>query len=146
MAWKVTDFMHSPDPTRHHKVPMGPLPVKLWVRVAGEKIRRTKNTVPKADRPVFGDTEQTLKAIEYARWLAQRDGMALPEWGATRVQWDFVPVPGKSKPEERARGVWFTIGEQGASGWRMDLVEIPNWDWTPCQAVEMFDHEFALAA
>ena len=104
------------------------------------------------------------QAIEYARWLAARDGVALPGRGEIRVDWSAV----ESKTRKHKRTGWdgvtreFPIMERRIRsvswGWeepryfqRKDgrqgawlhnefvaavTIEIPNWDWQPDKPVE----------
>ncbi len=144
MAWKITGFMHPTGLTREFRNLHGPLPVKVWVRVAGEKIARFRNRPTNGlVRGPFDENDQARKAIEYARWLAARDGKVLPEEGSVSALWAAVYVPGKSKPERRVYAVSFSSRKHRESGW---LIQIPNWDWTPRQPVEIVDHEELLAA
>jgi hypothetical protein len=89
-----------------------------------------------------------LTAINYARWLAARDGIALPT-SKPRVDWSWVYIQATGKNERRIRGVSWghekdvyntrKDGRRGAWSHRIFVadvtVAIPNWDWRP----EVFD-------
>ena len=76
-----------------------------------KSVKRAHKNPP---RPVL---DQERQAIDYARWLAARDGVALS--GDGRVEWSHVTIDGKRA--KRARVVHF-----GAQS-----VWIPNWDFVP---------------
>jgi hypothetical protein len=86
MAWKVIGF-HNAIGDCHGKgykegyraVFFGPHPRKMWVKVQGErKPRKIASKSALTGRGTFDKADQERKACEYARWLARRDGVALP--------------------------------------------------------------------
>jgi hypothetical protein len=67
--------------------------------------------------PTKGEFYPEDQARDYARWLAARDGVALPDDRWPVIDWAKV---GKSR---RARAVTFR-DRNGAV-----TINIPNWDW-----------------
>jgi hypothetical protein len=76
------------------------------------------------------DYEHT--AIEYARWLAQRDGIKIVTESSTR-----------------ARAIWNGKHVQMVQFWcgsaETEIINIPNWDFEPIEPVEQFN-DLAIAA
>jgi hypothetical protein len=64
------------------------------------------------------------KAIQYARWLAERDKMPLPEHADTAIEW-AEPIMRDGTKAERVKSVTFT-GERYAV-----TVNLPGWDYDP---------------
>lgn len=128
MAWQFYGFMH-PEFNRHvhgiagGKQVCGPLPKKRWVATPGDPNRyKVKGRTSKATmtaRPRSSDSAMVHKAAEYARWLAARDGIALPDKAAC-VFWALA-YPHGEKPDRRIRAVKFGTVE----------ITLPNWDWCP---------------
>ena len=123
MAWQFYGFMH-PDFNRYVGIrgggqPHGPLPKKRWVATAGDpKRHKVKGRTSKATmtaRHRSSDSAMEDKAVQYARWLAARDGIALPD-KAPCVLWAVL-----DNGERRIRLVKFGTVE----------IALPNWDWCP---------------
>jgi hypothetical protein len=116
------------------------------------RVRKIKAAARRCPR-VATNWEQA--AIAYARWLAARDGIALPT-SRPRVEWSGVNTLRGSKWifERRIRAVsWgreesvFNKRKDGRRGaWSHNAfvadvtVPIPNWDWAP----QVFDETPAL--
>jgi len=133
--------------------------------VLKHKRRPRKPAVPKVtlDR---GGWER--KAITYARWLAERDGIALPNgpdvilpgWNSRHwprdanvsIEWCTVYVPtktGEQRAEYRICSVsWgrvcgvFNMSKQFEADIR---VELPHWDWVEPEVIDL-SHSTTLAA
>jgi hypothetical protein len=114
------------------------------------RVRKIKAAARRCPR-VATNWEQA--AIAYARWLAARDGIALPT-SRPRVEWSSVFNPETNKNERRIRAVsWgreesvFNTRKDGRRGaWSHNAfvadvtVVIPNWSWQP----QVFDETPAL--
>lgn len=137
--------------------------------VAPEKYRKVTALVP---RIVFGPVSAERKAQEYARWLAQRDGITLPS-GLIRVEWGHHTSTWRRKnqhfwngtrevaaTERRIRAVewgrevavYNERKDRRRGAWlynRFDVdvrIEIPNWDFDPPPPVEEIIEDAAIAA
>lgn len=110
MAWIVYGFI------THSKI-HGPLPRKRWVKQAGEKKYKLAYRGGRAGPRSRRDTDTLRRvAIEYTRWLAQRDGIAID--AETTACALFA-----------GRKVWAVqFGET--------RIEIPNWDFEHPEVVE----------
>lgn len=111
------------------------------------KLRRTANAAklyrrmmadkPLALRPYGNPLNRICKAIEYATWIAARDGITLPR---LRPQVSFVPCAwhGFTSPTQVACGV----------RWGDVYVSIPHWNFDPtAPALECIDEaQLSLAA
>jgi hypothetical protein len=64
------------------------------------------------------------KAVQYARWLAERDAMPLPEHAETAIEW-AEPMMRSGVRLARIKAVTFT-GERYAV-----TVYLPGWDYDP---------------
>jgi hypothetical protein len=164
MAWIVYDAM--PGRTTGKTTVFGPLPMKRWVKMPGEKRpRKVKAQKPGPQRSA--DDALTINArhaIEYARWLAARDLKTIPKAvteidryrhprGATprfKVEdydapgaalWRWLDIPG-GKRERRFHSVVF-------KGTETLEIDIPHWDFIPADPVETIelhaDDFFAVA-
>jgi hypothetical protein len=124
-----------------------------------ERYRRRKPHIP-AWRPPHNWAEQ--QAIEYARWLAARDGIVLPTGKEVKIWIDWQTVESKTKKtsrrrwdgsvieqpalERRAASVAWGHDEPrkmpGRYGWRYNefvcdvRIDIPHWDFDPDPPVE----------
>jgi hypothetical protein len=141
VMWKVYDYMEGQDgnPRFQSRCPTvyGPLPRKRWVPVKGERYK-VKHKVTNGSAKVGSGKDYTAaKAVQYAEWLARRDGVVIPENSEGVALWSSVPVPNKAKPEPRVYAVNFY---QKRSHWHRKreglgeallTVTIPNWDWVP---------------
>lgn len=76
--------------------------------------------------PQHGDSRADAKAIEYARWLAGRDGIDLPNRHQPTVVWEACAA-GK-----RPRSVVF-FGRPGAP----TVIDLPHWDYVAPDVVEV---------
>lgn len=72
--------------------------------------------------PQYGDGRADAKAIEYALWIAARDGIALP--AESKVMWDSC---GR---QMRPRSVIFGRGNATVS------IDLPHWDYVAPAVVE----------
>lgn len=75
------------------------------------------------------------QAVIYARWLAAREGIRLPENPASPVTviWSGVTSKRRAVWERRIQAVAFGLVK----------VPLPNWDWQPDQPVEEIIREAA---
>ncbi len=115
----------------------GPFPRKRWVAVKGERYRLQYKTpkvrcyAPSAD----------AQAEAYARWLAARDGVAIPADAVAHICMSSVPVPYRKTPEPRPFKVQFfaavadRYGETKL-GAELAAIDLPNWDFVAAPAVE----------
>jgi hypothetical protein len=115
------------------------------------RVRKIKAAARRCPR-VGTNWNQT--AIDYARWLATRDGIALPT-SRPRVEWSSVFNPETGKNERRIRAVSWghetqvynkrKDGRRGAWSHTAFVAEvsivIPHWSWQP----QVFDETPALA-
>jgi hypothetical protein len=106
MAWKVYGYMEGKEGNPrfpHRDLPVyGPLPRKRWVRVKGERYK-VKHKATNSAAKVGSAKEYTAqRATLYAEWLAQRDGLTIPEGTNAVAIWDGVEVEGKWKARVRA--------------------------------------------
>ncbi|MCW2195056.1 hypothetical protein AB7M45_007829 [Bradyrhizobium elkanii] len=141
MAWQFYDFFD-------HPTIEGPLPEKRWIKHASDKRHKVRHS-SKVTRSTGGVSANDLNerhTLEYARWLAQRDGITIPPGSEYIVQRADVNVPG-SKPQSRIRAVEFGKRRTTQSGYGRSActrhhwdvaarIEIPNWDWQPAEPVE----------
>jgi hypothetical protein len=137
MAWKVYGFMEGQDGNPRFKsrgaTVYGPLPRKRWVPTKGDKKRRIAVTNAFKVAP-FDKDDQARKGIEYARWLAARDGVALPD-GSVVACWAHVTLP-TGKLQSRISCVTFGTGLPRVR------IDIPNWDFVPVEPVMEIDHQY----
>jgi len=98
---------------------------------------RNEASHPLSNAPSSTKDYTARKAGEYARWLAQRDGVAIPHDAECVAHWGSVDVPGKAKPEPRVFAVTFhayrSHSHRNHSGLGEELarIAIPHWDWVP---------------
>jgi hypothetical protein len=133
MAWKIVGAMHAAsDPTRHNKVQFGPHPVKVWVRDG--KRHKMDYKVPTRVTCPEGKTREVTetRAVQYALWLAKRDGTIIPTNTAKAMPvWATVTTKA-GKLEHRVSAVcWHTLGNGRPVGAAVARIEIPHWDWEP---------------
>jgi len=115
----------------------GPMPRKVWIADGKRQriSRKPTNGLKSAESPLDYNTR---RAALYARWLAARDGVALPDDAIASVAFDTLHVNGKR--ERRAREVHFF--ENTSTRWSSQrgkliaTIAIPHWDWTPAEPVE----------
>jgi hypothetical protein len=165
MAWQVYDFFHPGGTSREMLNLAGPLPRKRWI--ADRKKYRVRHRIIPAYTDVRNADEKRRAdektAEAYARWLAARDGIALPTGCKVRVEWSGVYSKFKTrnvhhwsgtKTQEaylkRIRAVsWgkdhevFNTRKDGRRGawlyneFRAELtIEIPHWDFEPAPPIE----------
>jgi hypothetical protein len=96
------------------------------------------------------------RAVEYARWLAGRDGIEIPKGIAERIDWSGVN-DAAGKWRKRVCAVEFGTSETEHHGhgrksyttvrWSLAArIEIPNWDFVPSEPVEyLAEDETTLA-
>lgn len=72
--------------------------------------------------PQYGDGRANAKAIEYALWIAARDGIALPT--DSKVMWDSCGS------QMRPRSVVFGRGNASV------IIDLPHWDYVAPAVVE----------
>lgn len=102
------------------------------------------------------DEYNERRALEYARWLAARDGVTISEGLAERAEWSGI-TDASGKWRKRICAVEFGTkfterhgtGRKAytSQGWRMAArIEIPNWDFDPAEPVEeIITNEMPLA-
>ena len=148
MAWHFYSFFE-------HHLTHGPLPEKRWIPAATDKRHKVRHSskVSRAACTESADRMNERHAIEYARWLAGRDGISIPQDAAPRVDWSEVrELTGKSR--KRARAVEFGRdvtertghGRNAYTSHRWDVavrIEIPNWDFVPAEPVEEIIQDLA---
>lgn len=119
MAWKVIGAFSGD---------VGPMPIKRWTGPSYDK-RHKMNYKPRRKIPKqrAGDRAEKeasykAKAIEYCRWLAKRDGIALPPGiGVTVWNGDYISAVTFLHP--KLERLYVTI-------------RIPNFDWEPAEPAE----------
>lgn len=116
----------------------GPLPKKRWVKHPSDPKRHKLARRPTGPRPQGPSVED--QAERYARWLAARDGIAIPADTIARAQYAGVDVPdgkGRTRHQSRPFMVQFCKAAPAARwgerrvGDAMVTIELPNWDWVP---------------
>lgn len=174
MAWKVYGASAGNGYSRDAGGEVyGPLPLKLWIRVPGEKYRIRHKVTPAHVEPRDKDRDRKIderRAKQYALWLAQRDGLAIP-CGECRVEWAGIYSTTQTRKVRSWNGVrtqaaylpriraveWgrmqpcYNTRKDGRRGaWTHDefvaylRIEIPHWDFEPTEPVE--ETEFLQAA
>lgn len=98
--------------------------------------------------------DHDLQALEYALWLAKRDGIAIPADWRHSIYWSFVTVDGRQA--KRCYHVQFSPPLRHWNGrvlaYEYDTttepitILIPNWDFVPAPAIEEIDEPMLLAA
>jgi hypothetical protein len=142
MAWKVYGAMHGRDAQTGFPIVYGPLPRKRWVPAPGDRKHRVKRGAAGSVTGRASVKEYTAERAEiYARWLAQRDGVAIPnDYDKVAAVWSSVGVPGKPRPEPRVCAVTWTKHEwsarDGHTTTELLRIAIPNWDWVPFMTEE----------
>lgn len=127
MAWKVYGFMEGHgEGTKRSPYVYGPLPRKRWIKAPGDKKRRLAVTNG-TKAALFTKEDQARKGIEYARWLAARDGIALPAGAVTACTAEVKLLDGKI--QKRISCVTF-----GTYAPRV-RIDIPNWNFVPLAPV-----------
>ena len=151
MAWQVFDFMH-PEGSGKTSGLAGPLPRKRWVKQPTDK-RHKLGYRFKYSRTAGTETADEMNerhAIEYARWLARRDGIEIPPGTVARADWSGVTdAAGKWRRRVeavefgRVREEWKIVGTgrsrrgETTKHWACaSRIEIPSWDWQPAEPVE----------
>ncbi len=138
MAWQFYDYMEVKEVnTRYHrdKPVYGPLPVKRWVPSPSDKRHRVSYKAPKA---FTGNAKTGCRAVEYAQWLAARDGIVIPQDATPSVTYYTFP----SLHEKTAKGRAVLLKHAFSVHWLDDkgkdvlCVEIPHCGWEPAPAVE----------
>jgi len=155
MSWKIVGHLNASGQTHAVRLPgatrttyvevYGPHPRKLWVgphRVKG--YRPHKPTLgPRPSGPTVA-----YQAEVYARWLAARDSVAIPEDCVAKiittelVSEHRVTPSGRPKREERVTSVAFHKARESRHGTIEHATEstvtiyLPNWDFDPREPVE----------
>ncbi len=128
MAWKVIGAMPGHDAIgRNSPAIYGPLPCKVWVPVKGEKYKIRKRAASTA-KPLSISSDNE-KAVQYARWLAARDGIALPDGHVSVLMQHLLTREGKKT--NRA----FSVTFHNTNGQPV-IIGLPNWDFDPAPPVE----------
>jgi hypothetical protein len=79
-----------------------------------------------------GGNSAISKAVEYARWLAKRDGVKIPAAASAKVEFEFVPQTGLKSLVAQASRVCFS--NYGDHVW----ISIPHVGYDPAlPAVEL---------
>jgi hypothetical protein len=96
------------------------MPLKRWI--ADGKRHKLHYRAPKRPKVTpTTDSQFERKAADYARWLAKRDGIVLPNTYSVSVIWSGVSANNASRWERRIRAVTFgTV-----------TIDLPNWDFIP---------------
>ena len=160
MAWLFYGDMNALSPYRTYQSPycqQGPLPMKRWRYGPGERGKkhrfayRASSKVARVDK---SDEAWLATAIEYAKWIAKRDGIDLPAPGTyrkTRADWSGAYSTTRKASnggfvyERRIRAVqWgdeverFNTRKDGRRGAFIGKEQVtyfeivlPNWDWQP---------------
>ncbi len=137
MAWKVYGFMEGRDgnPKKRSGEPTiyGPLPRKRWIPETGKRNKMPR--LPKINPKATGERAKDVTArmaVEYARWLAARDGVIIP------ADTKGVALWAHGKIEDRVSAVaWHHAGTYAANrGSALARIDIPNWDFVPMMPVE----------
>jgi hypothetical protein len=101
----------------------GPMPLKRWI--ADGKRHKLHYRAPKRPKVTpTTDSQFERKAADYARWLAKRDGIVLPNTYNVSVIWSGVNAKrstGRTFWDKRIRAVKF--GDV--------TIDLPNWDFIP---------------
>jgi hypothetical protein len=129
MAWQVYGAMDGQDGNSRFQSRMptiyGPLPVKRWVKSATDKRHKLSYKFSfKRSGSEDANEYNSRRATEYARWLAKRDGISLPENRAVKVI--RPPVTRTANTRRRISAVYF--GDV--------CIPIPHWDWEPIEPQE----------
>lgn len=138
MAWIVYASLHGRDATKHSPAVYGPLPCKRWIAAPGERKHRVKRGAKDSLSGRATVKEYTAERAElYARWLAQRDGVTIPERCRGIAVWSPLKVAGTP----RVCAVAFRALANGYSstetaGPALVTIAIPNWDWVPVMTEE----------
>lgn len=138
MAWQYSLSREAnPTASRFHypriawnKDLYGPFVDRRWIKTPADKrhkVAKGKRTNTATRGPRSSDKDMACKAIEYARWLAARDGVALPDGDCT-VCWALVEHA--PKPENRISAVVFN------GSFPRVRIDLPNWDWCPADPIE----------
>lgn len=134
MAWTFYDAFAGGSeycPKARKRVDIhGPFPCKRWIKSPTDPKRHKftyRYRAPQGLGPRSSDRDMERKAVTYARWLAARDGVALPEGSATAV---WATTAGGS---DRITCVVF------AGSFPRVRIDLPNWDWTPAPYTEEHD-------
>lgn len=110
-----------------------PKPTNPYIRRDMDAHKRSINT-PLRPYDGRGSNSQS-KAIEYATWLAERDGVSTA--GLAQVMFVPVSVHGYSSPVQRATAVYFGSVK----------IELPHWNFDDTlPAVDCSDAPLLLAA
>lgn len=111
---------------------------------------RARSTLVATPRPRDSKAHASAQAVEYAKWLAARDRIALPDgFIVGRVLWaNVLRDDGKLEP----RPFRVTLGTMVESSNKARLIfspaaeiDLPNWDWQPAPPVDLSEPE-SLAA
>lgn len=153
--WQFVGDMNTPSDWISANVGglQGPLPIKRWVPDGKRYKRNYKPRTRLADGPkgdLLTAKEYTAaKAVQYAAWLAERDGVAIPEDARGFPVWGAVIVPHKKTPEPRVKAVEWRAFEAKQSfysarrtykpdtGKLLVTIAIPHWDFVPDEPVEI---------
>jgi hypothetical protein len=121
----------------------GALQRKQWIADASDKPHKLSYRPSKAYKRTCSAKEyNATNAVTYAQWLAQRDGIVIPEGTNAVPVWSTVEVAGKAKPEPRVAAVaWRKDNGRYSNGTKclgkvLLTISIPHWDWVPRVSVE----------
>lgn len=168
MTWKVYGCLNfSTGYSRRGEI-YGPLPCKRWVP-DGKKYRvrhRVRAAYVSALDKDARRKRDERRALEYARWIARRDGLTIPAL-KTKVIWcgiysahetrnvrHWSGVKTQAAHFDRIRAVaWgcdhrvYNIRKDGSRGaylyteFRPEFtIELPHWDWEPAEPVETIEY------
>jgi hypothetical protein len=125
--WKVTGLLS--DKSRQLSKVYGPMPVKHWVK-DGKRHRVSSKPTNGLKKIARDKSEDSRLAVEYAIWLAARDGIALPAGTYGRAEFVYVDAVKQLRP------CFVRFGSV--------TIELPNYDWVPTDPVCVIVEDEAL--
>jgi hypothetical protein len=139
--WKVYEYMEGGQGKRAPTI-YGPLPCKRWIAVKGEKRHKLSYRPRHAyvGNAPHDDNWKAAQAVQYALWLARRDGVEIPADATPRVNYHlFASIyertsSGRPVYLKHAMSVFWSVkGEVVAQ------IPIPHCGWEPAPAKETID-------
>jgi hypothetical protein len=125
--WKFTGILS--DRQRELSKIHGPMPVKHWVK-DGKRHRVSSKPTNGLKKIARDKSEDSRLAVEYAIWLAARDGITLPEESYGRAEFAYVDAAKQSRPCSVRFG---TV-----------TIALPNFNWVPSDPVCVIIDDEAL--
>ena len=142
--WKVYGYCEPFGYYKRGREMHGPLPRKRWIPVAADRKHKMNYKAPKRISGGAEDaaTYNSRRAVEYARWLAARDGIDVADLDGAAVLGFFEGQNGKTC--RRFQSVDFFKPQNTHFGRRVTrpaasvTIAIPHWDFDPVEPVEEF--------